>query len=341
MKERAPGVMGLYAQTLAQQKQKGLAQGKARLEKVFDDEPEQETPAPASVVSKPEPQAPKQPEPAAEVKVDASEPSTTSRKRSSDAVHTLDPSRITPWELADRPVEEFGDLESLTESIRLHGQEVPILVRPTSKRGEYELIYGRRRWTVCRDLGIKVKAFVREVDDKTAYELMCIENSDRSELSSWARALSYKKAIDKGLYPTESALAAHLGLSRSTMSNIMVYNRIPSDIATAIGPMTKVSIQTAKAVLAASQEPDNIPALLDAATRIRDGDLCGDKVLSYIGRTKRSAGDGLKVATDGEGRKLFSYRATGRGGYEIHFTKEAAKRKEIDDIVSHLSELLK
>lgn len=331
--ERAPGVMGLYAQTLAQQKQKGLASGKARLEKVFDDEPEAPA-APASVVSKPAAPAPVLSPAPADDTADA-----TKAKPSAERVHLLDPIKITPWDLADRPDEEFGDLESLTESIRLHGQEVPILVRPTDKRGHYELIYGRRRWTVCQDLGVKVKAFIREVDDKAAYELMCLENSDRQELSSWARALSYKKAIEKGIYPTESALAAHLGLSRSTMSNIMVYTRLPKEVAEAIGPMSKVSILTAKAILSASQDPANIPTLIEAADRIRNAELCGDKVLSYVGRARREPSEGLKVATDGDGRKLFSYRRTGRGGYELHFSKEAAKRKELDQIVEYLNEL--
>lgn len=329
MKERAPGAMGLFAETLAQQKAKGLASGKARLEKVFDDEPTREKPVSASVVS--EPVAPAAP--AEET------PEQSKVKPGAERVHLLDPAKITPWDLADRPDDELGDLESLTESIRMHGQEVPILVRPTDKRGHYELIYGRRRWTVCQDLGVKVKAFIREVDDKSAYELMYLENSDRQELSSWARAISYRKAIDKGIYPTESALAAHLGISRSTMSNIMVYNRLPKEVTEAIGSMSKVSILTAKAILSASQDSENIPALVDAADRIRNADLCGDKVLSYVGRARREPSEGLKVATDGDGRKLFSYRHTGRGGYELHFSKEAAKRKDLDQIVDYLNEL--
>jgi len=328
MDNRAPGVMGLYAKSLAEQQKKGREAGKAHLQPVFAEEPEEVSTSPASVVS----------EPAAAKKVEKAE---RPAAKGSETVELIDTDLIDPWEFADRPDDEFGDLESLTDNIRIHGQETPILVRPNKKaKGRYELIYGRRRWTVCKDLGIKVKAFVRNYDDRQAYAAMYRENSERKDISSWARAVSYRKALDKGLYESESALAANLGISRATMSNIMVYTRIPGEVAAAIGPMHNVSILTAKAILrCASGDEESVERLISVADKIQAGELTGDKVEKAVVASSTKRSSETKIVTDSQGRKLFSYRDNGRTFLELNFYQEAEKKAGVDKIVNALKEL--
>lgn len=307
--ERAPGVFGIFAQEIQQgQPPKG---GKG-LQKVHRDLP---ATAPVSVITPPSPTVKQKP--AQKVEADASD----------DTVYLLDPNDIEPWAFADRPEHEFGDLTSLTEKIRVHGQEVPALVRPGKVKGKYELIYGRRRWTVCKDLGIKLKAFVRSIDDQEAHARMVIEN-ERDPVSTWAKAMNYKKVIEAGVYPSESALAAKLGIHRASLSNIMAYNRIPEPVVEALGPqcMSGMGIHTAKAILAASKSPEDVEVLVSNANKIVSGSLTGDNILKLVNKAKESKPRETKIVTDDSGRKLFSLRTTGRGMTEVMFYQEAVKQ---------------
>lgn len=338
-KPRAPGAMGMMAASLAEQRNNALAKGRAQLEKVFDDDEDDEpAPAPASVVSiestpapSPAPVAAPTPAPVTQIKAG----------KSDDHIYLIDPNDVEPWELADRPDDEFGDLEGLTESIRAHGQETPALLRPIANRkGKYQLIYGRRRWTVCKDLGIKLKAFVRALDDKSAYQKMHLENADRQDLSAWAKACSYKKALDKGLYPSESALAAHLGIHRASLSNIMALNRIPSQVIEAIGPgMAKIGVQAAKAIINVCKDPLNVERVVSMADKIGSGTMGPESIISAVQKVQRSNERETRVITDEAGKKLFSCRVTGRGMTEVMFYPEALKRHTEEELINKIKGL--
>lgn len=315
MEERAPGAMGMMASSIAAAKKNP---GKAQLERVFD--------------------APPRPKPAQKPAAVVSEGSSSGTQ---DLVYEIDPELIDEWEFVDRPESEFGDLEELTASVRSFGQEVPILLRP-KQGGRYELIYGRRRWTVCKDLGIKVKAFVRQIDDRTAYQKMSLENRSRQDLSSWARAMSYKKAIDMMLYESQSALAAHLGIDRGTLSNMMIYTKLPDSLTQAIGSMKNVGIHTAKTIVAMLDEPANEPALLQLADQIGAGKLAGKSLISAVHRLRETdAETGSGIARDEAGNKLFSWRLTDRGAVQLTFAKESLKDRAVDDLVKQIRDSFK
>lgn len=315
MEERAPGAMGMMASSIAAAKKNP---GKAQLERVFD--------------------TPPRPKPAQKPAVVVSEVTASGTQ---DLVHEVDPELVDEWEFVDRPESEFGDLEELTASVRSFGQEVPILLRP-KQDGRYELIYGRRRWTVCKDLGIKVKAFVRQIDDRTAYQKMSLENRSRQDLSSWARAMSYKKAIDMMLYESQSALAAHLGIDRGTLSNMMIYTKLPESLTQAIGSMKNVGIHTAKTIVAMLDEPANEPALLQLADQIGAGKLAGKSLISAVHRLRETdAETGSGVVRDDAGNKLFSWRLTDRGAVQLTFAKESLKDRAVDDLVKQIRDSFK
>ncbi len=326
-KPHAPGVMGIMAASLAEQRAKATQDTQGRLERVFDDDDDFEpATASASVVSIAS-------EPPAAVEAPAV------GAKGAEKIIAIDPNLIVPWDLADRPLDEIGDLESLTESIRIHGQETAALVRPAKTKGRYELIYGHRRWMVCRDLGIKLRCVVREMDDKTAHKKMVLENSDREAISSWARALNFKKAIDNGLYPSESALAASLGIHRSSLNNIMAFTRIPADVAQAIGPMSKVGVQTAKAIVMLCKSEEQREFVIKNAEKIATGTMTGDSLISACNRAQKPRERETKVVTDDSGRKLFSMRQTGRGMTEVMFYPEALRRFTEEEMINKIKGL--
>ena len=76
----------------------------------------------------------------------------------------------------------IGDVEELRASIQQVGILQPILVRPLVD-GRYEVIAGRRRVTVARELGLEmVPAIIREMNNGDAIVASLVENIQRGDL---------------------------------------------------------------------------------------------------------------------------------------------------------------
>ncbi|TKD34375.1 ParB/RepB/Spo0J family partition protein [Azotobacter chroococcum] len=117
------------------------------------------------------------------------------------------------------------------------------------------------------------KAFVRDLDDQEAFIEMVIENKDREDISTWSRAMSYKKALDSGIYPSQGALAAKLNISRTHLVNMMAYTRIPETVIKAIGPMHKVGIEAAIKLAKLAEDESIHGRLIELAPQIASGKL--------------------------------------------------------------------
>jgi ParB family chromosome partitioning protein len=90
------------------------------------------------------------------------------------------------------PRRYFGDadLADLAQSIREHGVVQPVVVRPGSESGRYEIIAGERRWRAAQRAGLtEIPIIIREVNDRVALELAIIENVQRADLNPVEEAL--------------------------------------------------------------------------------------------------------------------------------------------------------
>ncbi|WP_273692357.1 plasmid partitioning protein RepB [Ketogulonicigenium vulgare] len=162
------------------------------------------------------------------------------------AIREIEPSLIDDWGPIDRltPFTAVNDddavegLENLTDSIRDQGQQVPILIRKAKVEGRYEVIYGRRRLAACRELGIKVRANVQDLDDATALIAKGLENAARRNLSFYERARFAQAIIDAGHPP--ATVKAVLSLSSAGLSHLTrITQAVPTDVGTLIGAATK------------------------------------------------------------------------------------------------------
>src|SRR3954452_10716823 len=75
------------------------------------------------------------------------------------------------------PRRNFDDAElsDLAQSIREHGIVQPVIVRPSSDSGRYEIIAGERRWRASQRAGLtEIPVIVREVNDRVALELAIV-----------------------------------------------------------------------------------------------------------------------------------------------------------------------
>ena len=108
---------------------------------------------------------------------------------SAQSAQEVDVNEIADSEIADRFDVSEG-LNDLIESIRAAGQQRPALLRYRRGPGpRYEVVYGRRRIAACRVLGIKVKAYVKEMDHREALVSQALENSARLERSFIEQAI--------------------------------------------------------------------------------------------------------------------------------------------------------
>ena len=162
------------------------------------------------------------------------------------AIRELDPGRIDDWGPKDRldgftavNSDDDGDgYETLKSSIKDGGQQVPILVRRAGTEGRFEIIYGRRRLRACRELGLKVRANVQDLDDATALLAKGLENAARRNLSFYEKA-RFAAVIQAAGHNTKTVRQV-LSLSASGLSHLTkVTDNIPDDVGDLIGAAPK------------------------------------------------------------------------------------------------------
>lgn len=154
----------------------------------------------------------------------------------SRAVVDLDPNAILAGGLKDRLEHDEEDHALLMSQISEHGQQVPVLVRPhTAEDGVYQIVYGRRRVLACRDLGIPVKAMVRELDDSDLVVAQGQENTARRDLSFIEKANFARQMVEQGF--KRKIICSALSVDKTEISRMLqIAERIPESTIHAIGP---------------------------------------------------------------------------------------------------------
>ena len=121
-----------------------------------------------------------------------------------------------------QPRQDFDpeELQSLADSIAIHGVVQPLTVREVSN-GYYQIIAGERRWRAARIAELKeIPAVIVEADDKKVMELALIENLQRQDLNPVEEALGYQALMqDHGL--TQEDAAKRVGKSRPAVANAL------------------------------------------------------------------------------------------------------------------------
>lgn len=138
----------------------------------------------------------------------------------SDGAVTLRITEIEPNRSQPRTNFDDDALSELADSIAKHGLIQPIIVRPTSM-GTYQIVAGERRWRACRMAGLdEVPVVIKELDDRSYYEIALIENLQREDLNAVEEAQGYKTLIDTYSL-TQEQVAESVGKSRSAITNAL------------------------------------------------------------------------------------------------------------------------
>jgi ParB family chromosome partitioning protein len=159
-----------------------------------------------------------------------------------EVVVTLDPDLIDSSFVSDRLGDDDGegDYRSLLEAIKENGQSTPILVRPhPSTHGRYMVVFGHRRRRVAEELGIPVRAVVKNIEDIGHIIAQGQENTARANLSFIEKALFAKKLLDMG--QTKNTIKSALTIDDTLLSRMLaVGQNVPTEVIEAIGSAKSV-----------------------------------------------------------------------------------------------------
>lgn len=160
----------------------------------------------------------------------------TLRDLSSNAVREIDPALIDDDGPKDRLAITDADVAALADSIRQHGQQVPIMVRPLADApGRYRVVYGRRRLRALKLAGLPAKALVRSLTDEQAILAQGQENSLRLDPSFIEKAIFVAELADAGYDP--AVILDALAIDKPMLSRMTkVARTIPADVIRFVGP---------------------------------------------------------------------------------------------------------
>lgn len=134
------------------------------------------------------------------------------------AVQDIDAGLIDDAGFEDRLGLDPAAQAQLVESLRTYGQQVPVLLRP-GRAGRYEIVYGRRRLMALRELGLPVKAMIRQLDDHALVMAQGQENTSRQDLSFIEKA-SFAAQLNTAGYDRQT-IAAALSVDMPMVSRLL------------------------------------------------------------------------------------------------------------------------
>jgi ParB family chromosome partitioning protein len=205
----------------------------------------------------------------------------------------------------------------LKESLKAHGQETPIRVRPVkdSLPVEFEIVAGHRRHAACLALdaemagGFKVLAVVdpKAAESRDLVLKMYRENEERYDLSAFEKGRMFARWLEAGLYDSQRELAAAIGLGEAAAAKYLAVASLPVAVLAAFGDERVIPMNWGPTLSQALKT--DTAAVLKAAERLsqRKPLAAADAVL----RTLVSAGAGKAKATRGTSREE-SVRIGGR-----------------------------
>lgn len=221
----------------------------------------------------------------------------------------LDPGQVIQSEFEDRLPQDEAALAELVDSIRAHGQQIPILVQ-RAENGQFRIIYGRRRLAAARTLGIRVKALVTQMDDDQRIIAQGVENTVRQDLSFIEKAMfAHRLRLAEVEEATiRAALNIDVGAPKATTisSMRMVVETLGEEVILAIGRAPGIGRPRWRALAdlwrARALDADERAAFLDAlAAGFADANLAegqdasdrrfGRAMALLVPRAERMAGE--------------------------------------------------
>lgn len=260
---------------------------------------------------------------------------------SSDAVVELDTALIDGSIIQDR-ITDASDtsLNQLIESMRISGQQVPILVRPhPTNAGRFQIAYGRRRLAAARAISLPIRAVIRHLTDEELVVAQGKENLERRNLSYIERAFFAKQMEDHGF--RREVITEAMGVLKSELSTLIsIARKVPENILSAIGPAPSAGRPRWSLLMDQLKTVNNgtlTPLFEDPAFRAKSSDNRFAAVLAAVSVPSGAKSKG-EPWVDPEGRTVARI-TRGRNAVGVTFD-DAIEPGFADYVMSQLSEML-
>lgn len=169
----------------------------------------------------------------------------------------LDPKRVRATEFINRDERAFLENDpkfiELKESLRQHGQEHPIRVRPLAgdPAADFEIVSGHRRHRATLALDTEVPGgfpLFALVDAKAseARDLvlkMYRENEERADLSAFEKGAMFRQWLSSGVFPEQTDLAVAIGVSDATVTKYLQIADLPSSVLAAFEDPREIAVR--------------------------------------------------------------------------------------------------
>jgi len=234
-------------------------------------------------------------------------------------------------------------LQELADSIKAQGVVQPIVVRPISEPGKYEIIAGERRWRACQLAGLhEIPTVIRDVPDQTAMAMALIENIQREDLNPIDESMALQRLIDEfGLTQQETGEA--VGRSRSAVANLLRLLSLNTEVKTML-EKGQLEMGHARALLAIEGGHQTLIArkVVDKGLSVRDTEHLVRKELKSDDQSE-AKNDSSEPNPDVQqlqsdlseklGAKVqIQYNAKGKGKLVVQYNSF----DELDGIIEHI-----
>ena len=204
-----------------------------------------------------------------------------------NTIQFVDIDDIKPNKMQPRQEFELAEIESLAESIELHGVIQPVILRKSDVG--YEMVAGERRWRAARKAGLKtIPSIIKDLPDEENALVALIENMQRKDLNAMEEANAFKAIIEK--YDlTQYAIAKAVGKSRPHVANTLRLLNLPDAITTYIseGKLTLGHANALGAVREASEQKRLAEKIVRDGLSVRDAEkLCARGEIGAKGAKK-------------------------------------------------------
>jgi ParB family chromosome partitioning protein len=171
----------------------------------------------------------------------------------------LDPKKIRSSEFRNRHnrslLADDPEFIKLKESLKIHGQEIPIRVRPVANAlpVQFEIVSGHRRHAACLALdaeqvgGHSILAIVdgAAANARDLVLKMYRENEERYDLSPFEKGRMFSRWLEAGVYESQRDLSAAIGLHESMIARYLSLSALPAAILAAFRDERVISMSWA------------------------------------------------------------------------------------------------
>lgn len=181
----------------------------------------------------------------------------------------LDPKSIGSTKFANRHERGLNTDDAafaqLKASIRAHGQDTPIRVRPAAagSNKDYEIVEGHRRHAAILQLDketdggflILARLDAKAAESQNLVLKMYRENAERADLSAYETGTMFMQWLAVGLFPTQRAIGDAIGQHEATVSKYVGIAALPDYVVQAFRDPRAISVRWSGELTKACRNP--------------------------------------------------------------------------------------